>query len=424
LERKTVRCLSQIIMAMLAMSGRVTMLGLSRWTNEGGSYRTLQRFFNTPLNWPLLNWLLIKTHLLESDDIILLAGDETVVPKAGEKTYGLGRFFSPVAKRVRPGLGFFALSLVSVNRHVSYPVMMEQIVGEESNKLSPSTAPLPGKRGPGRPKGRRNSNRRDVTLSPYLLKIQAMINQTMVLSQETLSLSYCLLDGFFGNNNALQMVRQCHLHLISKLRYDAALYLPYEGPQKARGQKRKYGQRLDYRRLPASARCQTIEEDGVSCTVYQLIARHKSFADPLNVVIIQRVHNDKVVHVILFSSDLTLSFEQILAYYQLRFQLEFNFRDAKQYWGLDDFMTVNPQPVATSANLAMFMPNVTHALLRTFQTQTPAFSVNDLKAHYRGLKYVQEVLKLLPPTPETILIDQFFASVLALGSVNVKQCVT
>jgi putative transposase len=45
-----------------------------------------------------------------------------------------------------------------------------------------------------------------------------------------LPLPYVLLDGHFGHHNALQMARQSHLQLISKLRCDAALYLPYTGP--------------------------------------------------------------------------------------------------------------------------------------------------------------------------------------------------
>ena len=47
LTTTTVRQLSRIIVAMLAMSGRVTMLSLSRWAGKGGSYRTVQRFFYT-----------------------------------------------------------------------------------------------------------------------------------------------------------------------------------------------------------------------------------------------------------------------------------------------------------------------------------------------------------------------------------------
>ncbi len=52
----TMRQLNQIILAMLAMSGRVTMLGMSRWAVIGGSYRTMLRFFRTvihPVSWML-----------------------------------------------------------------------------------------------------------------------------------------------------------------------------------------------------------------------------------------------------------------------------------------------------------------------------------------------------------------------------------
>jgi hypothetical protein len=37
------------------------------------------------------------------------------------------------------------------------------------------------------------------------------------------------------------------------------------------------------------------------------------------------------VHVILFSSDLSLSAKQMITYYSLRFQLGVNFRDTKQF---------------------------------------------------------------------------------------------
>ena len=36
-----------VVLALLSMTGRVTMLNISRWTGQGGSYRTVQRFFNT-----------------------------------------------------------------------------------------------------------------------------------------------------------------------------------------------------------------------------------------------------------------------------------------------------------------------------------------------------------------------------------------
>ena len=67
---------------------------------------------------------------------------------------------------------------------------------------------------------------------------------------------------------------------------------------------------------------------------------HKEFAQPLNVIILVKTNQMtlKCSHVILFSSDLKLSHDQLIDYYSLRFQIEFNFRDAKQFWGLEDFM--------------------------------------------------------------------------------------
>jgi putative transposase len=45
LEPTTFRQMSQAIFGMLVASGRITMLGLSRWTEKGGSYRTIQRLY-------------------------------------------------------------------------------------------------------------------------------------------------------------------------------------------------------------------------------------------------------------------------------------------------------------------------------------------------------------------------------------------
>ena len=108
----------------------------------------------------------------------------------------------------------------------------------------------------------------------------------------------------------------------------------------------------------------------------------------------------------------------MIDYDRLRFQIEFNFRDAKQYWGLEDFMTVKQTPVYNSANLAMFMVNVSQALIRPMRTYWPELSVTDLKAWFRSRKYVVETLKLLPEMPEPIFIAQAIAQVAALGRVN------
>jgi putative transposase len=93
--------------------GRVTMRGISRWTEKGGSYRTVQRFFYTALPWATLFWLFFRHHLWQPGRQYLLVGDESIATKAGN-THGLDHFFSSLYGRVVPSLAFFALSPVDV----------------------------------------------------------------------------------------------------------------------------------------------------------------------------------------------------------------------------------------------------------------------------------------------------------------------
>jgi putative transposase len=417
LDATVLRQLCCVSEAMLSMSGRVTMLGISRWANKGGSYRTVQRFFYTPINWLTLQWVLIRHHLLDPGDTILAAGDHVVVTKAGKKTYGLDRFFSSLYGNAVPGLCFLSLSLISVKRRTSYPALTEQ-VEKAPVAQKPPTKQSSGQRG--RPKGSKNRNRRDVDVSPSLRFIQAQLARLLKQIGTHLKVVYFLFDGELGHNDAMHMVRQLGLPLVSKLRYNSALYFPYEGPYSGRGPRRKYGKKLDYRNLPSKHVQATSIEEGIKTDIYQMSLWHKTFADLLNIVVIVKTHlkTHKVAHVVLFSSDLTLGYVLLIDYYRLRFQLEFTFRDAKQYWGLEDFMSVNERPVHNSANLAMFMVNVSQVLIRSMRVQWPEFSVNDLKAWFRGRKYVVETLKLLPEMSDSIFIDQVVSQMAVLGRVN------
>jgi hypothetical protein len=272
----------------------------------------------------------------------------------------------------------------------------------------------------GRPKGSKNKDKTQVVLNPELRLIKSMVQKQLLLINGLFPLTYLVLDGHFGNNNAMQMTRQCGLHLLSKLRCDAALYFPYDGPYAGRGPHRKYGDKIDYDNIPAKHLKQTSVEGDIQTDIYQVQMLHKEFAQPLNVVIIVKTNlkTQARAHVILFSSDLNLPYAQLIDYYALRFQIEFNFRDAKQHWGLEDFMNVKQTAVTNAANLSLFMVNVAHRLLLDFRLQAPHYGVLDLKAHFRGCKYVTETLKLLPEKPEPILLAQIYHHVAALGSIH------
>jgi hypothetical protein len=273
-----------------------------------------------------------------------------VATKAGTHTYGLDRFFASLYGKPVAGLAFFALSLVSTEQRRSFPVRVEQVVRSAAEKTASKakaarrkqTPSLPQRR-PGRPKGSKNKAKADVPLTPELWRITGMLGALRQAIAGGVPLTSVMLDGHFGNHNALQMARQHNLHLIAKLRYDAALYCPYVGPYAGRGPRRKYGRKVAYTHLPEQYLKETTVEGDMETRLYQAQLLHKEFPQPLHVVLIVKTNlrTQAQARVILFSSDLTLAYAPLVDYYGLRFQIEFNFRDAKQYWGLEDFMN-NP----------------------------------------------------------------------------------
>jgi putative transposase len=133
-----------------------------------------------------------------------------------------------------------------------------------------------------------------------------------------LALPYLVLDGHFGNRNALHIARQSHLHLISQRRCDAALYFPDVGPYAGRGPHRQDGHKVAYDNIPVQYLKETTVEGHIQTRLSQGQLRHKEFAQPLHVVIITKthLHTQARAHVILFSSDLELGYAPLVDDYR------------------------------------------------------------------------------------------------------------
>jgi putative transposase len=429
LSKTQCRQLTRLVMAMLAMTGRITQLGLSRWAGEGGSYRTVQRFFHTPIDWLEVKWLFFQLFLCRDEDTYLLVGDETVLGKAGKQTYGLDRFYSSLFGKPIPGLAFFVFSLVSVQNRQAYPLLAQQVVrtkeeqeqaAQRRKKTKAAKKTKTQKKPAGRPQGSKNKNKAQVTLSPELSRILEWGQKVREVVGKRLPLTYLVLDGHFGNHPAYQMARRLPLHLISKMRHNAALFLVPTAQQKQQHPHLKYGDPLDYAHLPCDRRVSCQEAEGVGTQIYQMRCRHKDFADLLNVVILVKTDlaTGRVGHIVLFSSDLNLDAETLIDYYSLRFQIEFVFRDAKQHFGLDDFMVVTQTAVANAAGLSLLMVNLSSSLLSSLRPVFPEAGIQDLKSYYRGRRYVLETLKCLAFSPDAFVWQQVLEQVPLLGCIH------
>jgi putative transposase len=426
----TVRQLSRILVAMVAMTGRVTRVGLARWAGKGGSYRTIQRFFATVIPWGLLFWVFFRNSLYSSGAPYLVAGDEVIVTKAGKRTPGLDRFCSSLSGKPVPGLACFTLSLVSVQERRSCPMRVEQVVRSDAEKTAckakaAATHPQSphATRRPGRPKGHTNTHKATLTLPPELVRSKAMLAALLQLITKVLAVTYVVLDGHLGHHHALQMARQCNWHLISKLRGAAALYFPYTGPYAGRGPRRKYGRKVAYANLPVHSLISTTVEGEIETRLSQAQRLPKEFAHPLPVVILVKTNRrtQAHAHVMLFSRARALAAALLVADDSLRFHSAFNFREATQDWGLEDLMTITPTGVTNAANLSLFMVNVAYRLRTDIQPHEPDYSVLDLKADWRGYTYVEETFKMLPEKPESDLFAKMRYHVACLGRIHASQ---
>ena len=308
------RRLSRIAWAMLVMTGRVTMLGIARWAGTGGSYRTVQRFFAQALPWAALFWAFFRQHLHCPDEVYLVAGDEFVVTKAGKSIHIRPRsFLRELVWQARARAVFLyrvtrecaETALFSAAHRAGGAQRREKAVSKANAEAKRAKSPR-DKRRPGRPKGSTNHKKVAVTFTPELGRIKAMLDALLQLIARVVPGVHLVLDGHFGNHNALAMARQCNLHLISKLRGDAALYCPYTGPYAGRGPHRQYGCKVDYDHIPLLYLQASTVQGHIQTRFYQAQLLHKEFAQSLNVVIIVKTNlrTQAQAHVILFSSDL------------------------------------------------------------------------------------------------------------------------
>jgi hypothetical protein len=128
-------------------------------------------------------------------------------------------------------------------------------------------------------------------------------------------------------------VRALGLDQIGELRIDANLRYLYQGPPRpGPGRPKTYDGKVYWNDLSCFEKVETDDDDIV---LYHQVLNHVQFQCNLRVVlVVDTKHHRRAV---LFSTDVALDALPLYRYYKARFQIEFLFRDAKQFTGLTDF---------------------------------------------------------------------------------------
>ena len=139
-------------------------------------------------------------------------------------------------------------------------------------------------------------------------------------------------DGAYSRQKFVAGVRALELHQIGKLRADANLRYLYQGPKHpGPGRQKTYAGKVNWSTL---ARFERLETEDEHIVLYHQVLNHVQLQCNLRVVVV--VHTQRNRYAVLFSTDVNLEPQRLYRYYKARFQIEFLFRDAKQFAGLSD----------------------------------------------------------------------------------------
>lgn len=349
--------LCHLMRLMLMLPGRMTFRNLSRYSPY--HEKTFARWFTRDVDFVSLNRAAIVEVIPRSHEHVL-AFDPSFVPKSGQHTYGLDMFWNGAHSRAEKGLEIATLAWIDVTHNSAYTLSVEQ------------TAPTP------------QSGTEETRIDTYLAHIARVVT-----TQPLQALKYLAVDGYFSKQKFVDGVCALDLHVIGKLRRDANLRRLYSGPRGAGpGRPKTYDGKVDVSDL---AHFEQVDVGDADITLHSQVVNHPQLKRNLHLVVVRHLPTGR--YALLFSTDVALSAKTIYRYDKARFQIEFLFRDAKQFTGLSDCQARSADKLRFHFNASLSA--VSFAKLEARQcTETPQapFSMASLKRRYFNQHLVDRIL--------------------------------
>ena len=170
-----------------------------------------------------------------------------------------------------------------------------------------------------------------------------------------------IFDRGFAQRKVFTLARSFGHHILCRAKSNAVFYRLLKPPKHRRpGRPRKYGDRLDIRKL----RYKEVEVNDSKYSITSKVVRTKMCdADVRLVVIRSRPKVSKPYrYFCVFTTDLTLEVPKILEYYQHRWQIETAFRDAKQHFGFDTYRVKSRRSINRFVQLSFVAASLTKLL--------------------------------------------------------------
>lgn len=366
----------ELVLVWLGLRGRYTFENLCRQgVLSAVSYRY---WFGKDFDFKQFNSLLISQY---SSRERIWAFDPSFLSKSGKHTPGVGYFWSGCAQAVKRGLEIVGLAVVDVVNHTAFHYHATQTLPQAGQSL----------------------------LDYYASLLTEQANQLLKLS------AYVVVDAYFAKYRFVERVTQAGLQVITRLRDDAVLLYPYSGPKRTgRGRQKKYQGKVDVKNLDfAYFRVCFADAD---TKAFEACLYAKALKRLVKVVVLHSYHKDGSLKSskIFVSTLTTLAGMDLWRYYHLRYQIEFLYRDGKQFTGLTHCQSRQKERLSFQFNFSLTLislAKVVHWLTQPLGQRT-SFSLHDIKTHYANEQLLERFFQAFGICSQTAKINPAYQQLL------------
>jgi len=400
-----------IIILSLSIRGRFNFLNMARF----GKYSEKSYRNNFKLGFPFLMFNLAHIKLRKFSELILV-GDASFLKKSGKKTFGLWYFWSGVASKILKGLEIHSIGAIDINGNQAYHLHAIQSPLMYLRTFTNAIISKPIFIG----------NKQKITKSiigkksSTANKVDFYTNHFISNAKELLKLSkYIAYDGFAYKFSFVSVLCEAGFEIISKVRKDANLKYIYDGEIKVgRGRKNKYGEKINLN----NPKLENFNKDYISdeITIYSLIVFSVALKRSIKIAYV--LNNSTSKYVVLFSTDLNLDAYKIFVYYKARFQIEFLFRDAKQYTGLEHSQARDEKKLNYAFNISLTSVSLAKTIFyKNENNKNKPFSMRNIKVSCYNKLLVEFIFSNSAFLQTSIKIKQLFDKLNSFGIITHKK---
>jgi len=315
---------------------------------------------------------------------VAIAIDPSYISKSGSHTPGTGYFWSGCASSAKWGLEIMGIALVDADDHDAVHLKAVQTVDIVSK---------------GRPAKYLASMDDKNSLLAWYLKVVASEKDSLKELSDTI-----VADAYFSKKPFVDGLRALGFNLVSRFRSDVRLRYLYTGPKTGKkGRPKKLDGKVDIKDLDMNVfTSEDIISDDKMVTLYSAVVWAAGLKREVKVVIVDCLDPTKKTQErkVFFSTDTLMSAKDIMDIYRTRFQIEYLYRDAKQFTGLAHCQSRKKESLAFAFNMSLSSINVARAFAKSCGVH---LSVSNVKTLIHNADMIQRFIRMSGKRPHRLL---------------------